>query len=62
MINNKLQTHSQRLQSHHKMVRFAVVGAGGFVVDCAVFAFLHYIAGLPLIDRKSTRLNSSHAT
>ena len=26
MVNNKLQAHSQKLQSHHKMVRFAVVG------------------------------------
>ena len=49
MVNNKLQAHSQKLQSHHKMVRFAVVGVGGFVVDCAVFALLHYIVGLPLM-------------
>ena len=49
MINNKLQTQSQRLQSHHKMVRFAMVGVGGFVVDCLVFALLHYVVGLPLM-------------
>ncbi|WP_123924087.1 GtrA family protein [Vibrio crassostreae] len=52
MINNKLQTHSQRLQSHHKIVRFAVVGVGGFVVDCAVFTLLHYIVGLPLMTAR----------
>lgn len=52
MVNNKLQAHSQKLQSHHKMVRFAVVGAGGFVVDCAVFALLHYIVGLPLMTAR----------
>ncbi|CAV18266.1 MULTISPECIES: GtrA family protein [Vibrio] len=49
MFNDKLQSHSQRLQSHHKMVRFAVVGVGGFVVDCLVFALLHYVVGLPLM-------------
>ena len=52
MLNNKLQAHSQKLQSHHKMVRFAVVGVGGFVVDCAVFALLHYIVGLPLMTAR----------
>ncbi|EGU40066.1 GtrA family protein [Vibrio splendidus] len=52
MVNNKLQAHSQKLQSHHKMVRFAVVGVGGFVVDCAVFALLHYIVGLPLMTAR----------
>ncbi|KAB0477594.1 GtrA family protein [Vibrio chagasii] len=52
MLNNKLQAQSQKLQSHHKMVRFAVVGAGGFVVDCAVLAFLHYIVGLPLMTAR----------
>lgn len=52
MVNNKLQAHSQKLQSHHKMVRFAVVGAGGFVVDCAVFALLHYIVGFPLMTAR----------
>ncbi|KAB0464673.1 GtrA family protein [Vibrio kanaloae] len=49
MFNNKLQTHSQRLRSHHKVVRFAVVGVGGFVVDCSVFALLHYVFGVPLM-------------
>ena len=52
ILNNKLQAHSQKLQSHHKMVRFAVVGAGGFAVDCAVFALLHYIVGLPLMTAR----------
>ena len=52
ILNNKLQAHSQKLQSHHKMVRFAVVGVGGFVVDCAVFALLHYIVGLPLMTAR----------
>lgn len=52
MLNYKLQAHSQKLQSHHKMVRFAVVGVGGFVVDCAVFALLHYIVGLPLMTAR----------
>lgn len=52
MINNKLQTQSQRLQSHHKMVRFAVVGVGGFVVDCLVFALMHYVIGLPLMTAR----------
>ena len=52
MINNKLQTQSQRLQSHHKMVRFAVVGVGGFVVDCWVCALLHYVIGLPLMTAR----------
>ncbi|MEZ9762523.1 GtrA family protein [Vibrio splendidus] len=52
MINNKLQTQSQRLQSHHKMVRFAVVGVGGFVVDCLVFILLHYGIGLPLMTSR----------
>ncbi|WP_434565976.1 GtrA family protein [Vibrio chagasii] len=52
MVNNKLQAHSQKLQSYHKMVRFAVVGVGGFVVDCAVFALLHYIVGLPLMTAR----------
>ncbi|NOH95214.1 GtrA family protein [Vibrio sp. 99-70-13A1] len=32
-----------------KVVKFALVGAGGFVVDCTAFAILHYWIGLPLM-------------
>ncbi|MDN3613659.1 MAG: GtrA family protein [Vibrio gallaecicus] len=32
-----------------KIVKFALVGAGGFVVDCTAFAILHYWIGLPLM-------------
>lgn len=52
MYKNKCLTFSHRLQAHHKIVRFAVVGIGGFVVDCAVFALLHYLIGLPLMSAR----------
>ena len=47
-----LRVCSQRLQSQQKIFRFAVVGVCGFVVDCAVFALLHYLIGLPLMNAR----------
>ena len=52
VCKDKLRVYSQNLQSHHKIIRFAAVGVGGFVVDCAVLAFLHYIVGLPLMTAR----------
>ncbi len=52
MFNHKLQSNGQWLQSHHKMVRFAMVGVGGFVVDCLVFTLLHYVIELPLMTAR----------
>nr|PMK05594.1 polysaccharide biosynthesis protein GtrA [Vibrio splendidus] len=40
------------MQSRHKVIRFAVVGVGGFVVDCLVFALLHFVVGLPLMTSR----------
>lgn len=51
-VNSGLRMINYKLQSHHKIVRFAVVGVGGFVVDCTVFVLLHYIVGLPLMTAR----------
>tara|TARA_B100001059_G_scaffold233041_1_gene272205 strand:+ start:2557 stop:3030 length:474 start_codon:yes stop_codon:yes gene_type:complete len=52
VCKDKLRVCSQRLQSQHKIFRFATVGVGGFVVDCAVFVLLHYLIGLTLMSAR----------
>ncbi|CAH6923548.1 GtrA domain-containing protein [Vibrio chagasii] len=52
VCKDKLRVYSQNLQSHHKIIRFAAVGVGGFVVDCTVFSLLHYLAALPLMSAR----------
>lgn len=52
VCKDKLQSYSQSLRSHHKLVRFVAVGVGGFVVDCAVFVLLHYLIGLTLMSAR----------
>lgn len=52
LFSDKFDTLNQKLQPHHKMIKFAMVGAGGFVVDCTVFALLHYVIGLPLMSAR----------
>ncbi|MFA0485797.1 GtrA family protein [Vibrio sp. 10N.222.55.B11] len=52
LFSHKFDALNKKLQPHHKMIKFAMVGAGGFVVDCAVFALLHYVIGLPLMSAR----------
>ncbi|WP_122081727.1 GtrA family protein [Vibrio coralliirubri] len=52
LFSHKFDALNQKRQPHHKMIKFAMVGAGGFVVDCAVFALLHYVIGLPLMTAR----------
>ncbi|MEZ8613710.1 GtrA family protein [Vibrio sp. 10N.239.311.D11] len=52
LFSHKFDVLNQKLQPHHKMIKFAMVGSGGFVVDCAVFALLHYVIGLPLMSAR----------
>ena len=37
------------LRSHHQLVKFACVGAGGFVVDCSAFALFHFVGDLSVM-------------
>lgn len=37
------------LRSHHQLIKFACVGAGGFVVDCAAFALFHFAGDLSVM-------------
>ena len=37
------------LRSHHQLIKFACVGAGGFVVDCVAFALFHFVGDLSVM-------------
>ena len=37
------------LRPHHQLVKFACVGAGGFVVDCGTFALFHFVGDLSVM-------------
>ncbi len=37
------------LKSQNQLIKFACVGAGGFVVDCAAFALFHFMGELSVM-------------